>query len=1634
MADDLATLYIRVDSSGVVSSSRDLSNLEEQAKKTEKATDSIGASFRKMKRIVAGLVATFALMKVYHSIKEATLLASRYEMLGVTMRQAGRVAGYTGVQMEEAARGMQKMGISMIASRENTMKMVIAQLDLKRASDLARVAQDVARVANINSSEAFTRMIEGIRSGHVIIFRTMGLMISAEKAYRDYEKANKMAKGSITEAQEAQALMNAVLKEGEKYAGLYKSTLGTATGQMLSMERHVGNLKVLLGQAFSPALAELIQAVTQEILGLTGEISSPEGQEAIRKWGLEFRLTLISIQAEIRRVAIGLDMIGQGYAALQMAGQGPEMYIGTKGSKEAARKQFNEYAELYMDFEKRRKDHDKALLELGKRYNETEFSMSPEGRKRATAAAKELEKLFLAQQKLLKDNKKTEEETEKHVQIREAAEKSLMETIRKNQIEIEGMHKTQFEKDMIRIRAEEEHYKKIGVSKKTRGQYVETETAIAKQGQREEWLTKYLSDVDKAIEKDRAHNEMLGELAMLEQKDMEQFSKDKLDLYKQLYGEVNALAADSFEKKIFLLQKEKKEQLKLLKQMPEGKEKQTLTATIEHNYTQKVLDEQARSLEAKADYYSNIKGMEQKAYDFRLEAIEAIKAAEIQATGDTVAANARASAAKWKLWEEDKHRQISEMQSVFSGTASALEQVSQLYAENSKERERYHKMAMAFETAERVAILAKAVVTAVAAVAAAAANSKSWVEALVAIAAVGGALAAVFSSAGVSFGGKGGSKTPPKPASTVLGAEPGTGSESISKSYELLEETYQMEYAGLTNIYRELQSLNSNITGLVTSIVRFGGFSGEGFSATGKNIGPAMAGYKKLNEMMSTAGFGKDSAIGSIIYKLQSLDFVVAPIFRWLTKTVLKWLWGGETKTSITSSGIKLDSTTIAQLTAGDKVIAVSYADFVKKTKGGLLTKDKKEYWTETQPLDDDIIRLLTSVYKGIGDTLIELSKGLGTDVQAAMDYIFPAININLKGMTTEQINKTLSEYFSKIGDEAAEALFGPLLAKYQKLDEGMYETAIRIYSDLKIVSNAMEMIGMSIEVGATTITKSREVISKEWEIWNTAFQAMNVAGKSLMSLEVAALAEPTKYITEYYDTVISGKERMIEITEAMIEYAGGLEKLTEGISLFFEKFFTESEQMDYEGMMLAKSLSEFGVSLPETAEMFRELVQSIDYTTEEGQKFFATMMALMPMFVDFYSYADKMVEEHTNQQIELMELLGNASEALALKRKIELDVMDESLRPLQVAIWGVMDAQTALSEAEESLSKATADLKKVFDDIISNLQKAADRLKSAKESLKMEGLAEDIKRGNWAGVAFRAILEQTRKGDFSNLESLDKVLEILTSTANSTAQFATLTDYQRNFYKTYNSIAEMEELVNNQLTIEEQSLNALLEINDTLLTIEQVIANYAAAQANYAAAQAAYNLAVSNARTIAAQPYTPSTPEYHAPSTLAVDNRSYLERYPDVAADPYYGSHPYEHYTSSGQSEGRYWTESIPTTPATAPATTTPVPADILAYYEWLNSPGNQGYAQGGYHEGGFRIVGEQGPELEYTGASRIYSNPDSKKLMDTSEIVSEVKKLIEEVKAGNYQLSKNTGKIARVMDNIDQEMNTDGILMRTA
>lgn len=67
-------------------------------------------------------------------------------------------------------------------------------------------------------------------------------------------------------------------------------------------------------------------------------------------------------------------------------------------------------------------------------------------------------------------------------------------------------------------------------------------------------------------------------------------------------------------------------------------------------------------------------------------------------------------------------------------------------------------------------------------------------------------------------------------------------------------------------------------------------------------------------------------------------------------------------------------------------------------------------------------------------------------------------------------------------------------------------------------------------------------------------------------------------------------------------------------------------------------------------------------------------------------------------------------------------------------------------------------------------------------------------------------------------------------------------------------------------------------------------------------------------------------------------------------------------------------------------------------AWSEWLKTY-VPGFAGGGMHAGGLRIVGENGPEIEATGPARYYSNAQTRQMLAGGEAAAEIRALRDEV-----------------------------------
>lgn len=258
-------------------------------------------------QIMAGL---WSLDKILEYGKEMALMAARFETLGVAMTVVGGNAGYSGAQMEMAAQGMQKMGISMVESRQQAMRLVQAHIDLSESQKLARIAQDAAVIGNMNSSDAFAAMIHGISTGQPEVLRTIGLNVSMENSYKIMAATLGKHVDELSQNEKTQGILNAVMLAGVDIAGAYEAAMDTAGKQLNSMKRYTDDLKTVQGEVFNEVLTVAVMAYTNHLKEANGELKTMAANGEIKAWGMDLAEIFVWVANHIDNVLTGVKMLG----------------------------------------------------------------------------------------------------------------------------------------------------------------------------------------------------------------------------------------------------------------------------------------------------------------------------------------------------------------------------------------------------------------------------------------------------------------------------------------------------------------------------------------------------------------------------------------------------------------------------------------------------------------------------------------------------------------------------------------------------------------------------------------------------------------------------------------------------------------------------------------------------------------------------------------------------------------------------------------------------------------------------------------------------------------------------------------------------------------------------------------------------------------------------------------------------------------------------------------------------------------------------------------------------------------------------------------------------------------------------
>lgn len=194
--------------------------------------------------------------------RSTVMVAARNSELGTVLQTLGRNAGYTESEIRGFESGLTSLGITTQSSRQALLQMIQANMNLADSTRLARLAQDAAVIANLNSSEAFERLITVVQRGEIVMARTMGLNVDFQGSYERLAESLGVTVDELDEQQRMQARVNEVMRAGESIAGSYESAMTEAGKAMRSLERHVEEAQAAIGEALLPVLASAVEVTT----------------------------------------------------------------------------------------------------------------------------------------------------------------------------------------------------------------------------------------------------------------------------------------------------------------------------------------------------------------------------------------------------------------------------------------------------------------------------------------------------------------------------------------------------------------------------------------------------------------------------------------------------------------------------------------------------------------------------------------------------------------------------------------------------------------------------------------------------------------------------------------------------------------------------------------------------------------------------------------------------------------------------------------------------------------------------------------------------------------------------------------------------------------------------------------------------------------------------------------------------------------------------------------------------------------------------------------------------------------------------------------------------------------------------
>lgn len=646
---------------------------------------------------------------------------------------------------------------------------------------------------------------------------------------------------------------------------------------------------------------------------------------------------------------------------------------------------------------------------------------------------------------------------------------------------------------------------------------------------------------------------------------------------------------------------------------------------------------------------------------------------------------------------------------------------------------------------------------------------------------------AMLASIGLAVSGSGGGSAPPdlakerqKYAGTGFTYDTDTKknpyewelqkSDSLTKSLEKLRDNSDIALTYSSSQLTQLETISNGISGLANSIVQTTGIRGTKADENALGVGSSHSflGFSGSSTSLTDIGikFG-DTANAAPMSE---------GIARYFASLGMSAPSNSQSVGSIMSGGVN----------------AQKYSDVHSESKSFWGLSRDSSNTTTYSALDSDMLGqmngLIKSMYGSVKDAASYLGKD-GGSVTASLNSVTLAdaglSNLSFKGMSNSEVEDQLNAAFSKLGDIMAKKAM-PGLEGFSKATEGYLQTLVRVSTGVDQADYSLQKLGITAVSYTDVLNKQGDVAT---EIVRTSLlnkettSVSTTAGeqfKGLFGLIKTTIFNTTKTtsgigdiirnmtgsvddLTQAYTKLNDIRRAMkvtglsnADVTTSMVRGAGGLDKLSSGINDYMDKFFSEGEKASAKVALLQDEFVKIGTPMPKSIQDFKNLVNSIDRTSDAGQTLYGSLMSVAGEFGDLADASGNVNPAIAKQKAAITDLVKVAQRWIDLSKSAR-DMVNEITAALSKT--GKADSSQRIAELKDMLNSGTVSFEQQLEIAGELKDLVLEKYQTEKQN------AEDLIQ---YGKDLNKYVTDLKTGDLSPLTNKQK-LEVAQSEYNQT-------------------------------------------------------------------------------------------------------------------------------------------------------------------------------------------------------------------------------------------------------------------------